>query len=437
MDWQRIFTFSVVVFCMETTLLAEMVYWTDKDQSQVWRANRDGSDAEKLLDASDGVSDPRGIALDATNGKMYWAENGGNRIRRANLDGSEIETIVSSELSFPADIELDLDAGKIYWADRNLDWIRRADLDGTNVETVVSVPAGGNDDAPYYLALDLQSDQVYWTDFDSRTIHRASLTDGTPETFLTVDSPARLRDLVVDSVGETIYWADRSSAPKIQLAKLDGSDVVTLFDSSDGLGRPHGLAFDSSNEQIYWTDTDTGDVVRGSVAGMQRPQIIRNGASNIDGPWSVALQLPIAIDGDFNSDGQLDVTDINMLNAAVHDMNHAAEFDLNGDKQVDAADLTVWVRDLKGTWFGDADLNGEFNSSDLVSIFREGKYDFDVDAGWQQGDWNGDLRFDSSDLVQAFRDGGYEQGPRRPNNVPEPSSLLLVCLAIGGIFRRR
>jgi hypothetical protein len=37
-------------------------------------------------------------------------------------------------------------------------------------------------------------------------------------------------------------------------------------------------------------------------------------------------------------------------------------FDVNGDAGVDQQDLHIWVKDLKSTWFGDANLDGEFNA---------------------------------------------------------------------------
>ncbi len=299
MYWMRISTLWCVLAGVAVSgtfaqriAVADTMYWTDKDRSQVWRADRDGSNAELLLDATDGVSDPRGLSLDRAGGKMYWAENGSNRIRRANLDGSAVETIVNTDLGFPADLELDPAAGKIYWADRDRDWIRRADLDGANSETVISVPAAGNDAAPYYLALDLAGSQVYWTDFDSRTIHRANLDGTQQEAFLTVASPARLRDLALDLEAQMIYWADRGSSPKIQRASLDGSGIATLFDAADGLDRPHGLAIDSLAGTIYWTDTDTGDVVRGDIGGIGSPQILRNGSAGTNGPWAIAVAEP-------------------------------------------------------------------------------------------------------------------------------------------------
>jgi hypothetical protein len=60
---------------------------------------------------------------------------------------------------------------------------------------------------------------------------------------------------------------------------------------------------------------------------------------------------------------------------------------------------------------GDSNLDREFNSSDLVMVFVEGKYETGEAAGWEQGDWSGDGLFDSNDLVHAFTNGNYEQGP--------------------------
>ena len=73
-------------------------------------------------------------------------------------------------------------------------------------------------------------------------------------------------------------------------------------------------------------------------------------------------------------------------------------------------------QDVKRTWYGDADFNGEFNSSDFVQVFQAGKYEqgwltesgwaVGALAGWSEGDWNGDGLFDSSDFITAFQDGG-------------------------------
>ena len=101
--------------------------------------------------------------------------------------------------------------------------------------------------------------------------------------------------------------------------------------------------------------------------------------------------------------------DIDRLTAAIR--AHDVSQDLTGDGAIDLADLTFLVKSRLHTFFGDADLNGEFNSADFVQVFAAGKYETPAAAGWGEGDWNGDGLFSSADFVIAFSDGGYEQGP--------------------------
>ena len=141
--------------------------------------------------------------------------------------------------------------------------------------------------------------------------------------------------------------------------------------------------------------------------------------------------------GDFDNSGALDVADIDMLAAAVRDNSQDGKFDLNSDSNIDALDQDVWVNDLKNTYFGDANLDGEFNSSDFVQVFQSGEYEDAVvgNSTWATGDWNGDGDFTSSDFVKAFQGGGFEQGPR-PAAVPEPSAIVLLCCGILPLLRR-
>ena len=99
---------------------------------------------------------------------------------------------------------------------------------------------------------------------------------------------------------------------------------------------------------------------------------------------------------------------------------------------VNTSDLEHWVSQIANTWIGDVDLDGEFSSTDMVSVFQAGRYESPGEATWHQGDWDADGRFGSSDLIMAFQDGGYENGPRpsQANLVPEPSSALLALLSL-------
>jgi hypothetical protein len=141
--------------------------------------------------------------------------------------------------------------------------------------------------------------------------------------------------------------------------------------------------------------------------------------------------------GDFNGNGTLDAQDIDILSAEAASGANNSAFDLNTDGQVNAEDRRVWVEDLKRIYFGDANLDGQFNSADFVSVFQAGQYEDAIadNSSWSTGDWNGDKDFDSGDFVLAFQAGGYEKGPRMAvRSVPEPGSLFLVafgCLLLG------
>ena len=141
--------------------------------------------------------------------------------------------------------------------------------------------------------------------------------------------------------------------------------------------------------------------------------------------------------GDFNGNGERDVADLDLLTAAVAAGD--ASFDLDGDDDADAADRTYWVETLSNTYFGDSNFDGEFSSSDFVTVFGAAKYETGEDASWNEGDWNGDGTFNSSDFVAAFSGGGYEQGARDDGlmTVPEPSGIALALLGLVGLVRRR
>ena len=88
-----------------------------------------------------------------------------------------------------------------------------------------------------------------------------------------------------------------------------------------------------------------------------------------------------------------------------------AEFDLNSDGIVDDSDRDMMVFDYLNSTYGDANLDGIFNSSDFVYVFQRGKYEDQTpsNAGWADGDWNCDGRFSSQDLVLALQTGDYSE----------------------------
>lgn len=108
--------------------------------------------------------------------------------------------------------------------------------------------------------------------------------------------------------------------------------------------------------------------------------------------------------GDFNNDMQLTIEDIDALSMAIFNGTHSEEFDLNNDDRVDLLDLGILVEDILNTNFGDANLDGKVDTTDLLIVFIAAEYEdgIDLNSTWATGDWNADREFDSVDLVIAL-----------------------------------
>ena len=154
------------------------------------------------------------------------------------------------------------------------------------------------------------------------------------------------------------------------------------------------------------------------------------------------LGVPQVVSGDYNNNKALDAGDLDLQaeQMVLNPVPPPAGYDLNKDNAVNFTDRLAWLHDLRKTWVGDSNLDGQFKSDDFVLAFQAGKYEVvGAEAKWEQGDWDGNQRFTSADFVAAFADGGYEAGPRPAavSAVPEPGSVVLILLGTLLLVRRR
>ncbi len=332
--------------------------------------------------------------LDLQNGQLYWSDLEQNGIYRTSLDadgdtGATVEPVLVDELSISLihNVAIDVASQKLYFGYVNplIDSlfpgaIGRVNVDGSQFETIVSGLS-----EPWDVALDVTHGKIYWTD---TLLGRGGL---------------------------------------IRRAVLDGSQPEDVIDN---LKQPRGLALDASATDLFWVDAGTNRLQRANTDSFLTTDILLD----LQQPTAIWLET-FNLSGDFDQNGIFDIVDIDLLSDAVAAGSHQIAFDLNGDTLVDEADIHVWVHDLKNTWLGDADLDGQFDSSDLVAVLEAGKYEQNADASWAQGDWNGDRHFGTKDLVAALTDGGYEMGPRGAVTVvPEPTSQICLAVAFAAAF---
>ena len=73
-----------------------------------------------------------------------------------------------------------------------------------------------------------------------------------------------------------MYWTGRGRTPKIERARLDGTERSVFI--SDGIQIPNGLALDESDKKLYWAGKDLngyGIIEAVSLDGLNRKVIFR------------------------------------------------------------------------------------------------------------------------------------------------------------------
>src|SRR6266508_3915966 len=171
-------------------------------------------------------------------GRLFFLEaSGGGRVISVYPDGSDRKVIVTG-CRIPDGMVVDAKAGHIYWTNMgvpnlNDGSIERADLDGKNRKTII--PEGGT---------------------------------FTP------------KQMTIEKNTGKLYWCDREGM-RVMRANLDGSNVETLVDTSQGDSRPGpdptkwcvGIALDPARGHVYWTQKgpDNGELGRICRAGIDIP----------------------------------------------------------------------------------------------------------------------------------------------------------------------
>jgi hypothetical protein len=125
--------------------------------------------------------------------------------------------------------------------------------------------------------------------------------------------------------------------------------------------------------------------------------------------WSVVnhAAFTVAVTGDFDANGLIDAADIDLLCQQIRATTPDSAFDLTSDGQVNQQDHEHLVENILQTRYGDANLDGIFDSTDLISVLQSQRYEQAVESTWASGDWNCDGVFGTEDLVLAFQKGGF------------------------------
>ena len=223
-------------------------------------------------------------AAKATVPRLFFLSASSGQVFSANPDGSDLKVIVSEGRRLPDGIVVDAKAGHLYWTNMgnptaNDGSIERSDFDGQNLTHIV--PPGATF-TPKQLQLDEKNRKLYWCDREGMRIMCANLDGSNLETLLdTSEGDSRpgkdikkwCVGIALDVEAGKLYWtqkgSDNAGEGRIFRANLEipkGQTPANRKDVEllyDNLPEPIDLELDLANRTIYWTDR--GDPPRGNT----------------------------------------------------------------------------------------------------------------------------------------------------------------------------
>ena len=217
-------------------------------------------------------------------GRIFFLDLGGGRVLSANPDGSDLKTLVMEGRKCPDGLAVDIAAGHLYWTNmgnfkENDGSIFRSDLDGRNATTII--PPGGVF-TPKQIQIEKQTGKLYWCDREGMRVMRSNLDGSNIETLVDTsqgdprpgpDARKWCVGIAVDVEGTKFYWTqkgdDNSCTGRIFRANIEIPPHQTPANRQDiellfdGLPEPIDLDIDPDTRKLYWTDR--GDPPRGNT----------------------------------------------------------------------------------------------------------------------------------------------------------------------------
>lgn len=212
----------------------QKVYVTDYLDGLIYRYNADGTNPEKILDASvagqEITGSPQGVFVH--NDKLYWGSPGG--IFFANLDGSNPDTLIYTGTiapEYPLDMQFDQASGSLYLVNDKTDYTGgyfRMNLSGSSIQELIEDVDGTA------VEVDFINGKVYLALYPSDT---PAIEGGIYSCNLDGSGLAKIGDfgskatwgVAIDQKRGKLFWSYKisNSAPdgKILRSNLDGSGV--------------------------------------------------------------------------------------------------------------------------------------------------------------------------------------------------------------------
>ncbi|KAG5326414.1 NID1 protein, partial [Pseudoatta argentina] len=212
------------------------IFWTDSGKTTVEVASLVTKKRKVLV--SDGLVNPRGIAVHPYRGKIFWSDwnRASPKLEWANEDGTDRAIFLQGDyVKLPNSLTIDWATDELCWADAGTFTISCIEIDSKRVTVVAN-------ELTYPFGLAISQNHYYWTDWKTHKIEVGMKTNGERRTSLSVPpgGSGKLYGIVV--VPEScprvtnVCQYDNGRCNKNQLCLPDGQGGRTCACADDVTG---------------------------------------------------------------------------------------------------------------------------------------------------------------------------------------------------------
>lgn len=247
--------------------------------------------ASPLFDAADGVSQPKGIHIDAVNGLIYWTQPGS--IWVGNIDGSGTPTqLYASAIGFQTEsVLIDYSTGLLYWTEFDQNTSSRvmvADADGTGTPSVLhsfnsgylsGIEFGQAISLPQILISDAQNDLIYVANINGAGTPTALISSATGN----AQGPV---GMFPDFANNLLYIADQSGRRALT-APLTGGAGTVIPNSNPPNNQHFDIYADPANGRYFFTSDAGNGVWVAPINGVGAATRVRTSGASTGRPHGI------------------------------------------------------------------------------------------------------------------------------------------------------